>query len=133
MRFARAVVALSAIPFAAIGAAFLLFPTDLARFVGLHPTGATADADVRAVYGGLQLGCAFFLGAAAWNREWCRAGLTAQIALYGGLASARFISYSVAGLPSPLGIALHAGEVIGLALGVLAWFRLQSGERRAAA
>jgi len=119
--FARAVLALSALPFAAIGLAFLLQPKAMARLVGVDLTDATADADVRAVYGGLQLGCAFLLALAASRPRWVVPGLVARLALYGGLAAARFVSYALVGLPSPLGLGLHAGELLGLACGVIAW------------
>ena len=121
MGFARIILALSAVPFACIGAAFTLFPLQMGEFLGLSLADATAVADVRAVYGGLQLGCALFLGLAAANVAWSRAGLAAQLALYGGLGSARFLSYLVSGLPSTLGLLLHAGELVGLALGAIAW------------
>lgn len=121
MAFARAVLALSAVPFAVIGLAFLVQPVPMAQLVGLEMTNATADADVRAVYGGLQLGCAFLLASAAYQARWVRPGLVAQLALYGSLGSARFISYALVGLPSPLGLALHFGELVGVVCGALAW------------
>jgi hypothetical protein len=124
MGFARIVLALSALPFGSIGAAFLLLPADMAGLIGLSLADATADADVRAVYGGLQLGCAALLALAATNPDWCRAGLVAQLLLYGGLAGARVISYALVGLPSALGWALHLGELVGFALGIAAWRRL---------
>lgn len=133
VRRARAILALSALPFAAIGAAFLLAPGTMATFVDVRLASATADADVRAVYGGLQLGCALFLLWAAADPARCRAGLVAQLALYGGLALARLPSYALAGLPSPLGLALHAGELVGLALGVFAWRQLGQGAHELAA
>lgn len=123
MRFARFVLAVSAVPFTLVGASFLLCPASMASLIGVSLAGATADADVRAVYGGLQLGCASFLALAAFNPGWCRAGLVAQLLLYGGLAGARIVSYGLVGLPSPIGWALHAGELIGLGLGVVAWRR----------
>ncbi len=121
MRFARIVLALSALPFAGVGAAFLAAPAAMAGLVGVSLSDATADADVRAVYGGLQIGCAVLLALAASRPEAVRFGLMAQLSLYGGLAAARFVAYAAAGLPSALGLALHAGELVGLALGVLAW------------
>ena len=119
--FARWVLALSAAPFAAVGLAFLVSPVGMGSLVGLSLADATAHADVRAVYGGLQLGCALFLAMAAANRSWCRAGLAGQLALYAGLALARFLSYAEVGLPTPLGFVLHAGELGALVIGIVAW------------
>ncbi len=130
MSLARVVLVLSAIPFAGVGGAFLLFPVYMGAFVDLSVAGATANADVRAVYGGLQLACAFLLLGSARDARWYRAGLFAQLSLYGGLAGARFLSYAVAGVPSTLGLALHAGEVLGFAFGLVAWRALSHEEDR---
>ncbi len=121
MSFARLVLALAAVPFAGIGLAFLIRPVPMAEHIGIGVGSATADADLRAVYGGLQLGCAFVLAAAATREEWTRPGLVTLLALYGGLAAARFVSYAAVGLPSALGLVLHAGELIGVIFGALAW------------
>jgi len=123
--FARFVLAASALPFFAIGAAFLLAPHALAERVGLALSGATADNDVRAVYGGLQLACGLLLALAARaNEALVRVGLAAQLLLYAGLASARVVSFALAGAPNALGFALHAGEIAALVFGAIAWRRL---------
>lgn len=124
MRFARFVLAVCALPFAVIGFGFLLLPVDMASLIGVRLADATAVADVRAVYGGLQLGCAACLALAAANPAWVRAGLVGQLALYGGLAGARVLSYALSGWPSTLGFLLHAGEMLGLAAGIVAWSTL---------
>jgi hypothetical protein len=127
MRFARLVLALSAVPYAAIGLLFLVLPAAGAGRVGLALGGATADADVRAVYGGLQLGVAAFLALCAARPGWVRAGLAAQVLGFGGLAGARVVSLAVVGAPAPLGLALHGGELAGLACGLAACWRLRRG------
>jgi hypothetical protein len=129
--FARLVLRLSAVPFAGVGLAFLLFPAAMAAQVDISLASATADHDVRAVYGGLQLGCAALLLFAAARPERVRFGLVAQLALYGGLASARLLAWAWAGTPGPLGVALHAAEIAGIALGALAWRRLAATGREA--
>jgi hypothetical protein len=62
--FARLVLALSALPFAGIALAFLVA---LAARVDVSLGSATADHDVRAVHGGLQLGCAARLASGAFR------------------------------------------------------------------
>ena len=131
MSFARLVLRLSALPFAGIGLAFLIFPGEMAAQVDVSLGSATADHDVRAVYGGLQLGCAALLLLSAARPERVRFGLVAQLALYGGLAAARLLAWAWAGAPGLLGMALHAAEIAGLALGVLAWRRLGATGREA--
>lgn len=132
MRLARVVLVLSAIPFVSIGVAFLLFPARMGALVDLTVSGATATADVRAVYGGLQLACGLLLLGVARDARWYRAGLIAQLSLYGGLAGARLLSYPVSGLPSALGLTLHTGELVGFAFGLLAWRSLSRGGSRGA-
>lgn len=120
----KVVLILSALPFAAIGLAFLLVPTAMASLVGISLADTTSIADIRAVYGGLQLGCAAFLGYAATQHAWQRPALAFQIAAFGGLCFARIASYLASGLPSTVGYLLHAGEITGLAIGLFAWTRL---------
>ncbi len=128
--FARVVLLLSALPFGGIGVAFLVAPEALAARVGLAlDGGGTSFADLRAVYGGLQLSCALALGAAARNPAWVAPGLGLQVLLYGGLFLARLYSYAVSGLPDGLGYALHAGEAVGVLAGVVAILRLRHGGR----
>jgi hypothetical protein len=124
--FARVVLALSALPFAGIGVAFLVAPVALAAHVDLSLGSATADHDVRAVYGGLQLGCATLLAWGAAQPERVRFALVAQLLLYGGLAAARGVAWSVAGPPGPFGAALHVGETFGFLAAWLALRRLGS-------
>jgi ribosomal protein S18 acetylase RimI-like enzyme len=122
MRLARLVLAASAVPFAAIGLAFLIAPLEMSARVGIALVNASAESDARAVYGGLQLACAALLACAArGSATQVRAGLVAQLLMYGGLAGARVASLALAGAPSALGLALHAGELTALAAGALAW------------
>jgi ribosomal protein S18 acetylase RimI-like enzyme len=126
MRLARLVLAASSLPFVAIGCAFLVAPAAAAERVGLTLHGALADNDVRAVYGGLQLACGVLLWLASRAGDaLVRAGLAAQVVLYGGLASARVLSLALVGAPGALGFALHAGEFAALVLGAIAWRSLR--------
>ena len=97
----------------------------MAGFVGISLAGASADNDMRAVYGGLQVACGALLWAASLRTAWLRPGLVAQLVLFAGLATGRIVSWGVVGLPDVLGIGLHAAEVLALATGVAALLRLQ--------
>ena len=108
-----------ALAFAGIGGAFLVAPNAMGGFVELSLVGATADNDVRAVYGGLQIALGGLLWAASCRDEWLRPGLYAQLILFSGLAAGRFVSWAVVGLPDDLGLALHAAEGIAIIAGVL--------------
>jgi ribosomal protein S18 acetylase RimI-like enzyme len=132
MRFARFVLVATSLPFLALGVAFITAPAALAARVGIELVDASAQSDVRAVYGGLQIACGgLLLAAARGDRARLRAGVAAQLALYGGLAGGRFASLALSGAPSTLGLALHAGELLALALGALAWRALRADTRGA--
>ena len=125
-RFARLVLGLSALAFAGIGAAFLVAPEAMAARVGVSLAGAAAANDVRAVYGGLQLGIAAFLFHSARRPDVLRTGLAVQLFSFGGLAAARFASLLLDGNPGALGLALHAAEIVGFACGAVARSRLRT-------
>jgi hypothetical protein len=121
---ARVVLALSAFPFALIGLGFLLAPQAMAARVDVSLGSTTADHDVRAVYGGLQLGCGALLAWGALRRAHVRAALVAQLVLYGGLVAARGVGWLLTGAPGGFGLWLHGLETLGLAAGAFALHRL---------
>ena len=125
MQFATFVLRASALAFFGVGAAFLVAPASMAGFVGISLGDASADNDMRAVYGGLQLACGALLWTASRRIEWLRPGLFAQLVLFAGLATGRIVSWGVVGLPDALGIVLHAAELLALAAGFAAWLRMR--------
>jgi hypothetical protein len=127
---ARAVLTLSALPFAAIGLGFLFAPEAMAARVDVSLASVTADHDVRAVYGGLQIACAVLLGWGALSRSHVRPALVAQLVLYGGLVAGRLVGWLATGAPGGFGLWLHGLEALGLAAGAFALHRFQ-GEGRA--
>ena len=127
---ARWFLRIAALAFAGIGAAFLTVPETMGQFVGLSLAGTSADNDVRAVYGGLQLACGALLVWASTQPRWLRAGLAAQLLLFSGLALGRFVSLGLVGPPESLGLALHAAELLGIALGGLCLRALPDGLER---
>ena len=133
MAFARIVLALSALPFLGIGLAFLVDPAATGRNVGLELTNVTAHNDLRAVYGGMQIGFAGFLVLASRHASWTVPGLVAQVATFGGLFAARVLSWAIDGWPDTLGFALHGAEALGLTLGVLALARARRAATSATA
>ena len=121
----------SALVFVPIALGFLWSPEAMGRLVDVQLGSVSADNDLRAVYGGLQLGCASFLWICAGRHGWWRAGLAAQLLLFGGLVLGRLVSLVAVGLPGALGTALGSAELVGLAAGAWAWRQLdgQSGQR----
>ena len=128
MGLARFVLFGSALAFAPLGAAFLVAPAAMGGLVDVALGAALADNDVRAVYGGLQLGCGVFLAWCGWRADpvHVRVGLVGQQFLFGGLVVARAVSWLAVGSPGSLGVGLHVGELAGLLLGAVALRRLPS-------
>ena len=61
MKFARFVVGVSALAFLGFGTAFLVAPETLVGTVALQPTDPIGLTEIRAFYGGLEIGLAVFL------------------------------------------------------------------------
>ena len=81
----------SALIFVAVGAVFLAFPQQYGQLLELSLPTAMARTDVRATYGGLELGLGVFLILCVVRREWTRAGLWALALATGGFAAGRIV------------------------------------------
>jgi len=119
--FARVVLWLAALTFAAVGIAFLLWPLRLAAMVQLPLANPTALVDFYATYGGFQLGFGVVLIMCARRREKTRFGLLAVACGLGGFAVGRIFGLlSVTGSPKPIIYAYLAVEVTGTAVALWA-------------
>jgi len=118
--FDRVVLAGSALVFGVIGVAFVVAPHALAPAVDIELTSVTADNDFRAVYGGVPAGLAVFLVMGLRRPTFTRPALWVVALTLGGLAVGRLWSWAVAGWPAPIGFVLHAAEVSGLVLSLVA-------------
>ena len=85
---------LGAIGFAFFGVWLIAMPRALAG-VGIPADNANARAEIRAMYGGFELGIAAFLGFCLLRPEWTEPGLWFQLLALGGLALGRLIGISV--------------------------------------
>ena len=121
MLFARIVLFASALAFAGTGGAFLLHPVEMTALVGIELTETVSLSDVRAVYGGLELGAALVLALLATNASTLRLGLMAQIAFFSGLVVGRVASLAADGPPNSPGFMLFGLEVAALVLGAVAF------------
>jgi hypothetical protein len=122
-RLAAITLGLGAAAFAGAGLAFAAAP-DLVRLVGLAPDTATARSDVRAIFGGLELGVAALLVACARRPDWHAVGLLAQALAFGGLAAGRLLSLAADGTPAGITFMLWGPELVGAALATVAFRRL---------
>lgn len=124
MGLARIVLILSAFAYGAVALGFLAAPAPLASLVGVTLDGPTADNDVRAVYGGTALGLTLFLAASVRRRDWYAPALAVVTLTLGSMALARLLSIVTAGPPLPIAYALHASEILGTVLALVALRRL---------
>ncbi len=123
MTWPRAVLALTALGFAGFGFAFLLFPARIAALVDIVLTTPTAATDLRATYGGFEIGFAAFLAWCAAERTRVRIGLLAGAFALAGFAGGRVYGFLADGLVEPLllaALALEAGGAVVCALGARA-------------
>ena len=91
MDLARLSLGLTATAFGGFGT-WLLFRPDALSMVDVELPTATARAEIRAFYGGLELGIACFFAAAATRPAWFRPALVLQSAALGGSALGRVFS-----------------------------------------
>ena len=89
MLSARIFLAVQALILAGFGLAYLVKPHELANLSGMLLMAPAAATDVRAYYGGLQIGLAAFLALALSRLELTRAALILLVLLYSSLALAR--------------------------------------------
>ena len=122
--FASGVLVFFGLSFLAFGVWALVAPVSLAGLIhfGLETSGSVTE--IRAFYGGLEIGFALFLFAAALNRELAPAALLALVAVTGGIALARVVGLIVDQSGSTLMYGALAFELAGAVMGLLAWLNL---------
>jgi len=118
---ARSVVILGAVTLCVLGVLFLYAPDDWAAVVDLQLTTPLARADIRAVYGGLELALGGVLLTWAFSAARLYSALELHMAIWAGLAGGRALGLTTAPAPLEAGAGLFATELIGLALAWSAW------------
>lgn len=94
MRLARASLFITALVFGGFGIALLVMPS-LMEVVQVRIVGPEGAVEIRAFYGGLELGLACFFATAAMRADWLRPGLFLQIAALGGVVLGRVVGLVV--------------------------------------
>jgi len=89
MLFARVILGIQIVLLAGVGLAYFIRPHEMSNLSGMLLLAPAAATDVRAYYGGLQLGLAAFLVLALVRAELTGAALTLLVLLYNALALAR--------------------------------------------
>lgn len=112
--------------FLGFGLAFLLAPLETLAAAGIEVQGALAVVELRAFYGGLELGLGALLVAAALRPQYHRAGLWLCLTSYGGIGLTRAAGMLTASIASPF---LWFALLVELALACAAAFALQRRSR----
>jgi len=115
--------------FLGFGVAFLIAPLDTLGATGIRLEGALAAAELRAFYGGLEVGLGLLLVAAARSPRFQEAGLWLCLASYGGIGLARLLGMLIGGVATPF---LWFALVTELALAAAAALALRTTRRPAA-
>lgn len=126
MLFARIVLGLTALMHAGFGAAYVIAPVGMAKLSKFELTAPMAVTEMRAFYGGLELGWAAFLVICAVRPGWIVPGLAAVLCVYVGLIGARVLGIVLD--KSGQGLILHilAVECVTAALAGVALALLRS-------
>ncbi|MGE8503623.1 MAG: DUF4345 family protein [Pseudomonas sp.] len=123
MLFARIVLLIQIAALSLLGLAYFIRPEEMASFSGALLMGSAAVTEVRAYYGGLQLGLAAYLAMALTRMDLLRPALMLLVLLYAALALAR-----IAGLWLDSGVQqtfnLYA-LLLEVMSAVLAWWALR--------
>ncbi len=85
----RVLLAVQALLLVGFGVAYFVRPHEMANLSGMLLMEAAAITDVRAYYGGLQIGLGLWLGLALLRRELVRPALMLLVMLYSALLLGR--------------------------------------------
>lgn len=86
---ARVVLIIQLVALAGLGLAYFIQPHQMANLSGMLLMAPAAATDMRAFYGGLQIGLAAFIGVSLSRLDLARAALTLLVLLYSSMALAR--------------------------------------------
>jgi hypothetical protein len=126
MKLARLSLLVAALGFGAFGAVLLVVPF-LLEPAGVAARNTSGTVELRAFYGGLELGLAAFFLLARRRPDWLRPALVVQVAALGGVALARALALLLAGGAANVVIYVSwAGEILVTLLGVAALRRVRS-------
>lgn len=112
-------LALTVIAFGVPGATFVTKP-DLLAVAGVAIMGPSGATELRALYGGLELGLAAFFAVAVRRRAWHRPALLLQVLTFAGLVLGRAYGLLVDGAPGRATLGLMTLEGLGLVVGLVA-------------
>ena len=124
MGFARAYLYFVGVMGLVFGVWYLIAPTGMTDPTGFGPLGPNALTDVRATYGGFQIGSGLFLLWAAADEARVRTALVLQALTIGAIASCRLVGFAIDGGPNGFLISAIVTEITFTALALFALRRL---------
>jgi Domain of unknown function (DUF4345) len=124
MGFARAYLYFVGAMGLLFGVWYLVAPVAWTDPTGFGPLGPNALTDVRATYGGFQIGLGLFTIWAAADPERVRIGLVLQALTIGAIASCRLAGFAIDGSPNGFLRSAIATEIPFTALALIALRRL---------
>ena len=127
MKLARLSLYVMAVVFLGLGPMSLIAPTNLTPLVEISMPTPIAVMEIRGVYGGLFFGIGFFFLLFARSDAWLRPGLVAQAGIMGGFVLGRTVGIVLGGAPNLFIAALLAGEVLMVAVALVALRQLNGG------
>lgn len=125
----RLILALSGLAFLGFGVAFLVSPVAMAALVDLAAVTPTATTEVRAMYGGLEIGLGVALLTLVGRRDHVATGLRVALCAFAGMAAGRLSGLVLDGFWQPIMWLLTTAEVVAAAL---IWWALQQPRGKSA-
>lgn len=122
--FAKSVLGFFGLSFGVFGVWALAAPESLARLVHFSLDTPGAVTEIRAFYGGLEIGLAVLMLAAVVYPTLTPAALLALVAAAGGIACARIVGLLLDGSASTFMFSALIWELSGAALGLVAFLKL---------
>lgn len=123
MSLTKILVIASALMFGAFGVLGMVDPARTLELIHMQPKDTTAINEVRAMYGGFELGVTAFLVACLFDRWSLRAGLFLTTAILLGAAGGRAMSMLAEGMPDPLFVQIWIFEMVFAAVCIFALAR----------
>jgi hypothetical protein len=120
MTLSRIALVTAAAGFAGFGAACLVRPKTMLKHVDVKPTSAVGTTELRAMYGGMELGLGAFFAVALAKPDLTRPALLAQALALGTLAGARLAGILHDRSRGPLMKTLVIAESVTAAIGAVA-------------
>jgi hypothetical protein len=126
MGLARFSLGATSLAFFIFGFWLLIAPEALAK-IGIQLANDSAKVEIRAMYGGFEIGMGVFFLLAAMRPEWFRPALVLQVVSLLGLGGVRLVTLLMAPDADRL-LYLFAGlELVAVVIGYLALRRLPAG------